>query len=558
MPVDSELLGSFGLLLEREIFSHGDYSLSRVNYRGRKLVAEISSSDGIFQHRWPSVRGLRTPISARDIPGGKKLLLFDCGSSVFLCESIQSNGGFSEQRALELVRMALRIVTDLQSAGMICGYLGPEMFVQENSELVLLAGRRGVPDSSFTPPEVGPSRPSDPRSDVSAVGSLLFRLIAGTDDRERQLQAWNRLNEPFQKAVQEMVAADPVNRPGSLRAVAARIDELLEGGGEEHDQENVEIVHSEGFVKKTHSGKEGSSGRKFWYIAAPLILIVAYLVFRFSGPPAEDYSSTQPDSPPDSIEFQETVEVTSPWTEDTVSAVPSEQLNTDILLADTARVWVTNCTGTPNVENQFRAGPLSDFSYVYLLTGTSRRRTSLITVRRHNPLLPRASSELWHTAESIFGSDTSFSLKPVDLTIMLGTDLSFAGINSHFLSSPSAPAGTLYTDVVNHGIQYTLDGVGAATYIGQILNGRSCTIDGTEYVISVIDIRDADRFNAEIGIPEVLQETIFLHNPANIPAGTLEQLVRQYVQALPLQGSFPVENVPVPDLHLLIGNSSGN
>jgi hypothetical protein len=90
-----------------------------------------------------------------------------------------------------------------------------------------------------------------------------------------------------------------------------------------------------------------------------------------------------------------------------------------------------------------------------------------------------------------------------------------------------------------------------------MLDGRACTIHGTEYILSVVDIRDADRYNEEVGIPRNLSETVFIHNPGNAPAGELELLIRQYFQALPRQGSYPVETVPVPDISVFLG-SQGN
>jgi hypothetical protein len=265
------------------------------------------------------------------------------------------------------------------------------------------------------------------------------------------------------------------------------------------------------------------------------------------------------DLPRDSVEVEheDAVPVPSPWAEDTTAAVEPIPGNTDLTLADTARVWVTNCTGVPDIENRFRAGPLSGFSFVYPVTGTTRRRTSLITVRRENPLEEYSASDLWRIAEEVAGADTGFTVKPVDLTVMLGTDLRYAGINGHFLPLPAEiPSETLFVDVVNHGIQYKLDGLGAAAYTGQMLNGRSCTIEGIVYAISVIDVRDADRYNEEIGIPESLEETIFIHQVGNAEALTLEHLVRQYIQALPVEGAFPMEGVPIPHLHILIGESS--
>ena len=107
--------------------------------------------------------------------------------------------------------------------------------------------------------------------------------------------------------------------------------------------------------------------------------------------------------------------------------------------------------------------------------------------------------------------------------------------------------------MVNYGIQYSLEGLGAASYIAQVLHGRSCTVDGVDYFIKVVDIRDADVLHEEIGIPEFLEETIFIRRDTNRAAEQLEGMIRSYVQALPESCGFPVETVPVPHLHVLLG-----
>lgn len=554
--MDSDLLTGCGLTLLSEIFSDGDYSLSRVEYQGRKLVAEISPASGMFQHRWPSVRGLLTPVSGKDLPGGKRLLLFDAGEYTFLTEQIKGIKGFSQNRALHLCLQILRIVTDLQSAGMICGYLGPEMFLTSGEEILLLAGRRGVPPSPFTPPEVGRARPSDPRSDVSAIGSLLFRLIAGTDSRDDQLKTWNRLSVPVQEAVQDMVAADPVNRPSGLKVVETVIYRLLDKTEDSPETENDSspLSASEGFVKEKAEHSESGDMRKRWYLAVPVVLILAYLVFRFSAPPETDHSSSRDSSPSDTVVW-ETEEVSSPWMEDTLEQIP-DTVSAACLLEDTAIVWISNCSGTEGLENQFRAGPASSYSFVYPLVGTTSRRTSVVLVRRDDPFTPLMSSELGTAARLLV--DSTFTLKPVDITIMLGTDLSYAGVNSQFFTVPEAPAGTLYVDVVNHGIQYSLEGMGAASWVAGKLDGKACTIMGTEYIVSVSDIRDADRFNEEIGVAEVLDQTLFVYHERHPAASGFESLVRQYMQALPGNPSAEAATVPVPDIHVLIGSSQTN
>lgn len=546
MSLDTDLLGNCGLRFESEIFTDGSYSLSRVDYQGRKLVAEISDATGVYQHRWPSVGGLIPPVSARDLPGEQRLLLFDIGDGKFLCEQTREIGRFSSERAIHLTRMVLRIVSDLQAAGMICGYIGPEMFVSYESSIALLAGRRGVPLSPFTAPEVQSSRPSDPRSDVSAIGSFLFRLVAGTDAREDQLRVWKDLTPELQTSIQDMVAASPLNRPNGMKAVLAILDNLSS------QQIAEESAHDDsGFVRKGKKAKSNHNRRKwYWIIGSVAVLVLGFFAVVNSGlPPDPDFST---DTEEEILPEEDIQEVVSPWV-DTVSVEDTVLPDAVVPIIDSARIWISNCSGTPDVEFAFRASSVSQYSYTYPLSGTTKRASSLILAMRSDPTVPIADTPLGQAAYQI--ADTSFTVKAVDLTIMLGTDLSYPGINAHFLRQPVAPAGTLFVDVVNHGIQYSLDGMGAATWVATRIDGKSCQIGEIEWLIAITDIRDADRFNEEIGIPQVLDETIFLHKEGNLQAGSLETILRQYFQPLPGSSEFPVETIPLPDIHVLISET---
>lgn len=552
MSVDTDLLGSCGLRFESEIYSDGSYLLSRVDYQGRKLVAEVSDTLGVYQHRWPSVGGLISPVSARDLPGKQKLVLFDVGDGRFLCEIIGAIGCFSSEKAIDLTKRALSIVSDLQAAGMICGYIGPEMFVSHGSSIAMLAGRRGVPVSPFTAPEVQSSRPSDPRSDVSAIGSFLFRLVAGTDSREEQLKVWQELDPLLQTAIRDMVAPSPVNRPNGLRAVQSILGNLVAQAPEQIREEAV--PEDSGFIRHEKNRESSRSHKKlYWVVGSAVLLVLVYFAVVSSGLPPEP--DIEVETAPAEEAQEEPVEVVSPWV-DTSSEDVTVLPDIDIPIEDSARIWISNCSGIPDQELVFRAGSVSQYSFVYLLSGTTNRQNSLILARRVDPTVPLRETLLGRAAYQI--ADTSFTVKPVDLTLLLGTDLNYPGINSQFLHEPDAPAGTLFVDVVNHGIQYSLDGMGAATWVAGRIDGKSCDIDGLEWLITITDIRDADRFSEEIGIPEVLDETLFLHKEDNLPAGTLETLLRQYFQPLPGNSEFPMETIPIPDIHILISRTFTN
>ena len=545
--MDTDLLGSYGLRLESTVYSDGSYSVYRVDYQGRRLIAEISEISGVYQHRWPSVGGLIQPISARDLPDQRKLLLFDIGAGKFLCELTEAIGRFSPERALELTRMVLKIVSDLQAAGMISGYLGPEMFVAGGSTIRCLAGRRGIPRSPFTPLEVHSTRPSDPRSDVSAIGSFLFRLVAGTDDREEQMHIWQKIDPALQAAIQSMAAPSVVDRPNGLKAALSILDDL---NAPEAVQEAEELIpHDEGFLRSKKKSSGSLSKKWFWIIGFVIVLALASVAFFSSGPPSDiEEEPVFVDTLPD-----ESNEVGSPWVEDTVSTLENEASSVTILLEDTAKVWVSNCTGIRDIELEFRADEVSHYSHVYPLSGTTNRQSSLILARRSDPSVPLAGTPLGTAVYQL--ADTIFTVRAVDLTIMLGTDLNYPGINGGFLNEPVAPAGTLFVDVVNHGIQYTLENMSAAAWTASKINGMSCEISGVEWLISVSDVRDADRFSEDLGIPELLVETLFLHKESSVPAGHLETILRQYFQPLPDSAEFPLETIPVPDIHILLGQS---
>ncbi len=553
MPVDTDLFGSCGLRFESEVFSDGAYSLSRVDFQGRKLLAEVSDTSGVYQHRWPSVGGLIQPVSSRDLPGQQKLVLFDIGTDIILFERINTVGRFTLEKALDITGMALGIVSDLQAAGLICGYIGPEMFVLHGSSILMLAGRRGIPESPFTAPEVQSSRPSDPRSDVSAMGSFLFRLVAGTDKREKQLQIWQELSPGMQTAIQDMVAVSPVNRPNSLKAVKAILSNLAMKENEEADEEPIDS--SQAFVKQQErAASTGSKKKLFWILGSVAIIVLGYFAITSSALPLDPDPDLDHETEivPAEETPEEEVEVVSPWV-DSLSEEETILPDVSAPLEDSAIVWISNSSGVPDLEQSFRAGSVSSYSYVYPLTGTTNRQSSLILARRSDPSVPLREMPLGQEVYQI--ADTSFVVKSVDLTILLGTDLNYSGINSQFLHQPVAPAGTLFVDIVNHGIQYSLDGMGAATWTADRIEGKACNIEGTEWLISVIDIRDADRFSEEIGIPEVLDETLFLFKPDNLQAGTLETLLRQYFQPLPNSADFSLEAIPISDIHILIGST---
>ena len=57
----------------------------------------------------------------------------------------------------------------------------------------------------------------------------------------------------------------------------------------------------------------------------------------------------------------------------------------------------------------------------------------------------------------------------------------------------SDPAGTLYIDIANHGLEGTYANVGAATWVRSVLNGRSIILEEDEWLITVVDFRNSEQ-----------------------------------------------------------------
>jgi hypothetical protein len=145
---------------------------------------------------------------------------------------------------------------------------------------------------------------------------------------------------------------------------------------------------------------------------------------------------------------------------------------------------------------------------------------------------------------------------PVDVTILLGTDLSYPGVNGSALVEPSAPVDTIFVDIVNQGLQYTLDGTGPAAWMKALIDGRSVILGEIEYLISVVDTRDGDRSpNEETGLPSLLETTTFLYRTDSGLLPGFEGTIRQVLQAVPDEVAGPPDSIPIPDFWVLLGRS---
>ena len=544
----SETLRGCGIAVETVLLEEKGYFLARALRGEKRLVVEITPLGSGYVHSWPASVSLAQPVEARNLPGELRLLVFDTGRARFLLEDLRERP-FNPGEAAAVAAKTAEVMAGLQASGLIMGYTGPENLLRDSGGgVTVLAGRRGVPSMPFTPPEAVGRRPSDPRSDVFALGTLYLRLLAGSDEREPLVATGNRLSDREARHLSSMLEQNPMNRPSGViqaaselapEGAAAPSQAPVSGDGFRREAPSVRPVVRPGRRKKRKTPL-------LWIAGGAAVLLAGLLILKpwkknpdsRNGPPATDFQTVAPrdtvvEEPPDTISLPDT-------------QPPDTQ-------QDTAVIWISNGTGTEDAENAFRAGPARAFSYVYPARCTTRRRTSLVLVRREEPGVPLSMSALYPAARGFSSADTSMKVSPTDLTILLGTDLYHPGINPGNLSTPDGPGDTLYIDIANHGIQYTLEGMGAASWMASKLDGREVTIQGRDWILKVSDIRDGDRLSEEIGIPAALETTTFLYRPGSAVCGELEGIVRSVFQALPAQVQGPPQGVPVPDVHVLMG-----
>ncbi len=547
----SETLRACGIVVESVLHEERNYFLARAKRGERRIVVEITPAGAGYIHSWPSSPHLVPPMEARNLPGELRLLVFETGTARFLCEDLHDRP-FNPGEASEIIARAADALAGLQASGLIAGYVGPENMLRESDgRVIVLAGRRGLPSNPFTPPETVGRRPSDPRSDVFSLGTLYLRLIAGNDDRETLVEAWNHLDSAAIRNLSSLLEQDPMQRPSGVIQAAKLLAPL-----QVPDQPAAAgaVIRQPAF-KRENSAGAARKGRKrqkpalFKLIIPGCILVLLVVLLMILHPwsgrdraETEDTGTEFQTVPPDSS--------ISAAPDSLPPAVDSTETSPD----DNAVIWVSNGTDTDGRETEFRAGPASAYSFVYPARGVTRRRTSLVLVRRESPETSLTGSVFYPAAQRFASLDSSMTVRPTDVTILLGTDLYHPGLNQSRLSTPTGPLDTLFIDIANHGIQYTLEGMGAASWMASKLSGKAITIDGVQWVLSVSDIRDGDRQSDEIGIPANLENTMFIYRPGSTCGPQLEEALRGVFQALPAAVQGPASGVPVPDIHVLLGS----
>ena len=585
----SERLSAEFELLET-IFEVDDYLLARVRDGERTLIAEVTPSpvaEAESSRKNPARRmsfpenidGVVYPLEKRSLASGEMLLLFRDSSGFTQLHAEwagKSSGGFGVDRTLSMLEKLCPLLRSLHDSGQVLGYLGPEMIMLDSGGRPhLRAGRRGVPDLPFSAPEAVGVVPRDPRSDCFALGTFLFRLIAGTDDRSRQVDAWNSLGSRVSRLIERMVSDAPSDRfpnflrlsreIGEVRAEIAGIGVTPSGDGSGAGRSWTRPAMGSGAGDEDEGGPPGgadSGGRtrkRSLRVVLPVVAaaaIAALIVFQpwncDSGPtsPEEDISAAGTTGEARFVPPADTV--STPAEADTVEADVAPDL---FDAPDEVVIWVSNHSGVTGTATEFRNGPARDFSQVYPSTGQGVRASSAIMCRRADPWTALSELPVARHAESLAAADSIADLRPVDLSILLGRDLSHSGTNDGFLGQVSNPACTLFVEVVNYGLQYSLDGLGPATWVSARIDGRSIVWNEVECVLLVTDTRDGDRYpNEELGLVSPLESTVFLYTREFEAAERAESALRQYFQALPddVEGS-PVD-LPVPDLWVLLGS----
>jgi len=548
----SALCRTVSILVEED-----DYLLARVDIRGSAFIAEAvpKTDDPLRSRIWPPMPGtLRPAHDNRDRTSARILLYKDTGIR-FLQERICEKP-LTEDEARDMATTLAGTLRNLHTRGFVVGYLGPEsVCLSADGSPLLLAGVRGVPDSPFVAPEAQSSLPVDPRSDIFALGTLMFRSVAGTGDRQGQLEAWGRLSRPFSALVERMVADKPENRhPG----MAALIQDLTRPAPEmppvrSTPQPLFEEQRSEEAPPPAGGRRRGRRPGWLPFAAVAAVALASALFVLFSPSSGPSAGSVDEDTlrppPPDTAEtaLPDSLPVSGG------EAVPAAPLPSGTVL------WVSNCTGRAGAASDFRSGPAAGFAQVYCSTGAGRRSGSILLLRRDAPGLPIEGQRWWQMARELASPDSGMEIRPVDMTVLIGRDLSYPGlVPGVFMRDTAAVGETIFVDVVNQGLQYTLDGQGPATWLAGALDGRTVTLGGNDYIMAISDIRDGDRQPDEgTGIPALLDSTVFLYRSNSGIMPELEGRLRSFVQALPDIVAGPPQGVPVPDLWVLLGSREG-
>ncbi|MBD3278924.1 MAG: hypothetical protein GF388_11545 [Candidatus Aegiribacteria sp.] len=525
---------------QADILLHEEnYLLARIQTDNRSMLAEVSegNSGGIHFNEWPKDGSILLPdseIDTADEQGARILLFTPPDDAKLYLELLKEGREFSEKESLTAGKRMLTVLRRLHDAGTRVGYLGPEnVLVCSDGSQMILGGARGIPDTPFSPPEAVGRTADDPRSDVYAIGLLMFRLVAGSDERKKQIDTWNRLDSDYRDLLEKMVTPEPDKRFPNLTVLSEAMDSV----------EPAEKADSTANEEKCRRRNENKAGKPYLKLVIPVsvaILVALFLIFG-KGKNGDEHLEAPPDT---------SVHVHDEIPEDTLPAADQQE----VLPAEIEPViWVSNGTGQAGLATEFRQGSASEYSSVYACTG-SPRSSSILLARRLDPRQPlQQQDRLLSIVGELTREDTSIAVRPVDVTILIGNDLIDDTAAQGILKSPSAPEETLYVDVANHGVQGTYGGAGAATWVRSVINGRSLDIGGEEWLIEVVDFRDGDMLNPELGIPGTLDSTVFMYRDSlSVLVGVEEAMRRTFLENAPEPAETSALPDP-PDIWVLLG-----
>ena len=156
-------------------------------------------------------------------------------------------GPLPSQEAIHVARDVAAALAHAHSAGVIHRDLNPRnVFIEEEGHAKVLDfglasafGQRGVDGGTpgYMAPEQWRGAPEDERTDVFALGVLIFEMLTGElpfpgEAGSKKFRYTPILEVPeipgLGPLVQRMLARDPVDRPRDAAAVAREIDEMVE------------------------------------------------------------------------------------------------------------------------------------------------------------------------------------------------------------------------------------------------------------------------------------------------------------------------------------------
>ena len=299
-----ELLGQGGMgrvVLARDDAAERDVALklyegndeeSRYMFaRAAKVLASLSHPNILAVHQY-----IEEPLFiACEVIDGPTLrtMLDERGTPLSAVEA--ANIAYALAQALEHAHAESIVHRDVKPENVFCARVG--RVVLADFGLAKPLGRHATLATSlygspaYMAPEQYAGKPADARSDLHALGVTLFEMLAGTppyagasvveleanitEGRRRALPR-GIAPEPLVRLVDQLLASEPNSRPAHARAVAERLQHVIDGFP-------PEAVTRTTYARAVTSGT--GNLRRLWPLA-PIAAAVAGLVFWFQRPVA--------------------------------------------------------------------------------------------------------------------------------------------------------------------------------------------------------------------------------------------------------------------------------